>query len=180
MSNFIWCKQFVVGRGNSHCAPALKIGRDMSPLSSPGSPPAYVYPILPSPGIYARGHSLKSTSSNINQSAPFRTCHYECPLCLDQVILALLCPLAIFGVVSFKSKEELQLMPQTLEEHMHDLADSDSEDDGGGEEGPKSGSQNSFHHLQEDEEDGTAVRHRFRRTSGRRPKSDGTVSRQLG
>ncbi|XP_038077470.1 transient receptor potential cation channel subfamily M member 1-like [Patiria miniata] len=71
-----------------------------------------------------------------------------------RVILALLCPLAIFGVVSFKSKEELQLMPQTLEEHMHDLADSDSEE---GEEDVMSGSQTSFHHLQEDEEDGVGM-----------------------
>ncbi|XP_071793905.1 transient receptor potential cation channel subfamily M member 3-like isoform X1 [Asterias amurensis] len=63
-----------------------------------------------------------------------------------RVILALLCPLAIFCVVGFKTKEELQLMPQTLEEHMHNLADPDSE-------GDIKGSQDSFRHLHEDEEE---------------------------
>ncbi len=41
-------------------------------------------------------------------------------------------------------------MPQTLEEHMHNLADSDSEDD-------DDGSQDSFRHLQEDEEEVVGV-----------------------
>ncbi|XP_050403200.2 transient receptor potential cation channel subfamily M member 3 isoform X3 [Patella vulgata] len=42
-----------------------------------------------------------------------------------KVIFGIFIPFTI-GLLEFKSKEELQLMPQTMEEHLEDLADADS------------------------------------------------------
>ena len=43
-----------------------------------------------------------------------------------QVVLGILIPPSIL-FLEFKSKEELQLMPQTVEEHIQELEDSDSD-----------------------------------------------------
>ena len=45
--------------------------------------------------------------------------------CLPKVILGLLFPPSIL-YLEFKSKEELQLMPQTMEEHLDELEDAQS------------------------------------------------------
>lgn len=49
-------------------------------------------------------------------------------LLLLQVILGIFMPPYIMAL-EFKSKEELQLMPQTMEEHLEQLEDNDSEKD---------------------------------------------------
>lgn len=46
-----------------------------------------------------------------------------------QVILGILFFPSILFLLEFKSKEELQLMPQTMEEHIQELEDSDSDSD---------------------------------------------------
>lgn len=46
----------------------------------------------------------------------------------SQVILGIVFPPYIFAL-DFKSKEELQLMPQTMEEHLDELEDAASEAD---------------------------------------------------
>ena len=46
-------------------------------------------------------------------------------MCLQVVLGTLVFPL--FLLLDFKTKEELQLMPQTVEEHIHELEDSDSD-----------------------------------------------------
>ena len=43
-----------------------------------------------------------------------------------QVVLGILC-FPVLLCLEFKSKEEMQLMPQTVEEHMQGIQDSDSE-----------------------------------------------------
>ena len=45
------------------------------------------------------------------------------------MILGVLFFPSILFLLEFKSKEELQLMPQTMEEHIQDLEDSDSDSD---------------------------------------------------
>ena len=45
--------------------------------------------------------------------------------CVSQVILGIVFPPYILAL-DFKSKEELQLMPQTMEEHMDELEDAAS------------------------------------------------------
>ena len=48
-------------------------------------------------------------------------------ICLLQVLIGILLPPYIL-FLDFKSKEELQLMPQTMEEHLDELEDDASED----------------------------------------------------
>lgn len=42
--------------------------------------------------------------------------------------MGIFCPISVLWL-EFKSKEELQLMPQTVEEHMLEMEDSDTDSD---------------------------------------------------
>lgn len=57
-------------------------------------------------------------------SVPF----YNCIVFLIQVVLGLVCPFYITRL-EFKSREELQLMPQTQEEHLIALEDEKEDSD---------------------------------------------------